>query len=43
MALQRQATGSSLEIEVSSLNTGVYILEVISETQNKQSIKFIKD
>jgi len=43
MALQRQATGSSLEIEVSSLNTGVYILEVISGTQNKQSIKFIKD
>ena len=43
MALQRQATGSSLEIEVSSLNTGVYILEVISDTQNKQSIKFIKD
>jgi ubiquitin len=43
MALQRQATGSSLEIEVSSLNTGVYILEVISGTQSKQSIKFIKD
>ena len=43
MALQRQASGSSLEIEVSSLNTGVYILEVISGTQNKQSIKFIKD